>query len=390
MVACSSCGSEKNWKDGVRETAFGDVQRFLCCECGHRFSDPQSKDASHESVKQSLNSQDDLVFTYRLGAILQEAKKMDHAIETKTVAGDITPQLEQQTRKGIIINFMLYMKKQGFRPSTIETRAEIISILLNQGINLNDPEDVKFAIAEKKCGEGYKKNLVLAYDTFLRMQGRKWDKPKYKPDSKLPYIPLESELDQVISSVGKKTSIYLSVLKETGADPGEALAIEWIDIDKESRSITINHPVKGHKPRIINVSSSLISRLEAIPKTTDKVFNVKMRTLLKNYSMQRITAANKFNNPRLRKITFTTFRHWKATIEYHKTKDILWVMRLLGHNSLKTTLIYIDLETALFNDANNGFTVKVAASIKEACELIEVGFECVCEMEGKKLFRKRK
>ena len=77
-------------------------------------------------------------------------------------------------------------------------------------------------------------------------------------------------------------------------------------------------------------------------------------------------------------------------MEYHKTKDILWVMRLLGHNSLRTTLIYIDLEMALFKDINDGFTVKVAESIDEACKLVEVGFEYVCEMENKKLFRKRK
>ena len=127
-----------------------------------------------------------------------------------------------------------------------------------------------------------------------------------------------------------------------------------------------------------------------MPKTTDKIFNVKMRTLLKNYGLQRITAAKKFNNPRLKSIKLTTFRHWKATMDYHKTKDILWVMRMLGHNSLKTTLIYIDLETDLFKEINDGFTVRVATSIDEACKLLEVCFEYVCDMEDKKLFRKRK
>lgn len=312
---------------------------------------------------------------------------MEPQTETKTVAGDA---LQRQTNKGLIVNFMLYMKKQGFRPTTITNRAELVSNLINQGIDLNNPEDVKFAIADKKCGEGYKKNLVLAYDTLLRMQGKKWDKPKYKPDPKLPFIPLESEIDQVINSAGRRTSTFLAVLKETAADPGEALAIEWIDVDQEKRTVIINHPVKGHKARIISVSPSLITRLQAMPKIADRIFNVKMRTLLKNYGMQRVTAARKFNNPRLTKIKFTTFRHWKATMEYHKTKDILWVMHLLGHNSLKTTLIYIDLEIALFKEINDGFTAKVANTLEEVCGLVEVGFEFVCDMDGKKLFRKRK
>jgi integrase len=366
------------------------MQRYLCRNCGYRFSEKKAEQPLKENSRQSINTQDALISEYRLSAILQEAKKLDHATETKTVAGDTKPRIEQQTRKGLIINFMLYMKKQGFRPSTIKNRAELIKTLLNQGVDLNNPEDVKFTIADKKCGDGYKKNLVLAYDTLLRMQGKKWDAPKYKPADRLPFIPLESEIDQLVNAVGRRLSIYLHVLKETGADPGEALAIEWIDVDRSNKTITINHPVKGHKARITNISKELLNRLDTLPKTTDKVFNIKMRTLQKNYHMQRKTAARKFANPRLRKITFTTFRHWKATMEYHKTKDILWVMRLLGHNSLKTTLIYIDLETALFREANDEFTVRVANTLDEASKLLEVGFEYVCEIEGKTLFKKRK
>ena len=315
---------------------------------------------------------------------------MTTATETKTVAGDENQLLKQQTGKGLVINFMLYLKKQGFRPSTIENRVQLITNLLNENVNLNDPEDVKFAIADKKCGDGYKKNLALAYDSYLKMQGKKWDAPKYKPAARLPFIPLESEIDQLINSTGRRMSIFLHVLKETGADPGETLNIEWYDVDPNRKTLTINHPVKGHKPRIISVSNELTSRLGALPKTNQRLFNVKIHSLQKNFQRQRKTAARKFNNPRLTGVKFTTFRHWKATMEYHKTKDILWVMRLLGHNSLKTTLIYIDLETALFREGNDDFTVKVASTLDEACKLLEAGFEYVCEMENMKLFKKRK
>jgi hypothetical protein len=65
-------------------------------------------------------------------------------------------------------------------------------------------------------------------------------------------------------------------------------------------------------------------------------------------------------------------------------------MRLLGHNSLRTTLIYIDLEIALFKESNDAFSVKVATSLDEACKLLEEGFEYVCDMDNKKLFKKRR
>jgi integrase len=85
-------------------------------------------------------------------------------------------------------------------------------------------------------------------------------------------------------------------------------------------------------------------------------------------------------------ISFHTFRHWKATMEYHKTKDILHVMQLLGHKNIKNTLVY----TQLINFKDDEYTAKVAKNEKEICELIESGFEYVCDYNNFKIFRKRK
>ena len=92
------------------------------------------------------------------------------------------------------------------------------------------------------------------------------------------------------------------------------------------------------------------------------------------------------SNPRLKEIAFRSFRHWKATPEYAKTKDILHVKWLLGHKKIENTLIYTHLVP--FNSQD--YVCKVAQAIKEATLLIEAGFEYVTEMDGIKLFRKRK
>jgi hypothetical protein len=39
---------------------------------------------------------------------------------------------------------------------------------------------------------------------------------------------------------------------------------------------------------------------------------------------------------------------------------------------------------------NDDYTVKVAKTLNEACKLREVGFEFVTDMDGDKVFRKRK
>jgi integrase len=105
---------------------------------------------------------------------------------------------------------------------------------------------------------------------------------------------------------------------------------------------------------------------------------------------QRERLAEKINNPRLARITFHTLRHWKGTMEYHKTQSPDNVKHSLGHRNLSSTEIYFNMEQALFTEKNQDFHVKAVATLDEACKLLELGFEYVCEMDGQKLFRKRK
>jgi integrase len=90
------------------------------------------------------------------------------------------------------------------------------------------------------------------------------------------------------------------------------------------------------------------------------------------------------------RISFHTFRHWKATTLYHQTKDILYVKEFLGHRKLDTTLLYIQVEKALFKETSDEFTVRIAQKPEEIKQLFEVGFEYVCKKEGLMFFRKRR
>lgn len=106
----------------------------------------------------------------------------------------------------------------------------------------------------------------------------------------------------------------------------------------------------------------------------------------RNYSKQRKALTFKLKNPRLQQITFHTFRHWKATMEYYKTRDILHVKEVLGHKSLNNTMLY----TQLIGFKDDEWTARVAHNEEEACQLIEAGYEYVCDFGNNKLFRKRK
>ncbi len=77
-------------------------------------------------------------------------------------------------------------------------------------------------------------------------------------------------------------------------------------------------------------------------------------------------------------------------MEYHKTHDIYHVQRLLGHKNIQNTSIYITLENSLFQTENAEFHTAVAKTVDEARKLLEVGFEYSLEIDGNKIFRKRK
>lgn len=77
-------------------------------------------------------------------------------------------------------------------------------------------------------------------------------------------------------------------------------------------------------------------------------------------------------------------------MEYHKTKDPWHVKKILGHKSLRSTEVYINVEQALFLIENDEFNVKVAEKPDEIKALLEVGFEYVCQKDSLMFFRKRK
>lgn len=52
--------------------------------------------------------------------------------------------------------------------------------------------------------------------------------------------------------------------------------------------------------------------------------------------------------------------------------------------------MYINIERTIFEDSSDGYTVKVVQKPEEIKELLEVGFEYVCEKDNLIFLRKRK
>jgi len=87
--------------------------------------------------------------------------------------------------------------------------------------------------------------------------------------------------------------------------------------------------LERHKHFGFKGSKELIAMLKGLPKEGRRVFGKATYFTLKHAMWRtRKRLASKLQNPRLEKITFHTFRHWKATMLYHQTKDPYYVKSL--------------------------------------------------------------
>ena len=242
-----------------------------------------------------------------------------------------------------------------------------------------------FLVDFSECISNVRKWSEQDRDEFLRdMKENGWQDKVFR-------IPRDSRRLNGATNDGSMAT-FLQLLKETGIRSGEAWQLTHNDIDTVTQTIRITAE-KNSNPRIFHISQKLAAMLENLPQTSDEeLFSGQSKSLNHHrdgYNQQRKRISNKLKNPRLLRITFHTLRHFKGTMEYHRTKDILHVMQVLGHKSIKNTLLYVQLAEELFKDQQE-YISKVAKTPKDACSLIEAGFEYVCDVDDAKIFRKRK
>ena len=288
-----------------------------------------------------------------------------------------------------ILNYLMWQRKQGKSDQTIEGRVRELRKLARLGI-LYDSEAVKTYLVNSDTQNTTKMKVVDTYTTFLDFKGLTWVAPRYRITTKLHFIPTEQEIDLLIAGCGKTTGIVLQTLKETGIRIGELCMLKWVDISQEYRSLNVT-PEKGSNPRIVKISEKLLAKINGLSHRHEPyVFQPRISMQREYMRIQRKKVAEKLGNPRILQIHFHTLRHWKGTMEYHKTKDIMHVRAILGHKSINSTLIYINIEEALFNDSTDEWICKVAHNETEAIQLIEAGFQYVNNLGENAFYKKRK
>jgi len=84
---------------------------------------------------------------------------------------------------------------------------------------LLDPGAVKTYLAYANLTTGRKEKVCQDVVRFYKLKQIPFEIPRYYRIDTIPFVPQESEIDQLISGYGEKTAAFLQLLKETGMRP---------------------------------------------------------------------------------------------------------------------------------------------------------------------------
>jgi len=280
-----------------------------------------------------------------------------------------------------------HLKKQGRKETTLVAISRKLRYLA-RNVDLNQPESVKEFIANLNSSDGHKDNLIDIYGHYANFYNIQWLRPKYMREERVTRVPKEEDINKIISHAKLKYAVAYSTIRDIGIRPVELgmLKVKDIDLDTgEVYPITAKHGAE----RVLRVKSSTLAMIkkyitENSLSPSDSIWN--SRRVEENWSRLKVIVARKLGEPQLAQIRLYDLRHFAGSMTYYKTKDIIFTMRFLGHKNIKNTLRYVHL----INFDKEDYHCKAATNVEEAKALIEQGFEYVTEIDGIKLFRKRK
>lgn len=299
----------------------------------------------------------------------------------------IPPPAPNQDPIALVLPVILKLKSEGRKDTTLAPMLKRLKFL-GRNVDLNDPEKVKEFIASQLYTDGYKDNLIDAYSHFCRHYSIQWTKPIYMREERITKVPREEDINKIISHGKLKYAVAFSVLRDSGMRPVELGNLKVKDFDLESGDIYPTTAKHG-SGRILRLKKETLAMLKRYISENgltpmDLLWNSKR--VKQNWSRLKTSVSRKLGEPQLLQIRLYDLRHFAGSMTYYKTKDIIYTMRFLGHKNLKNTLRYVHLID--FN--KDDYHVSAVKTVDDALKLIEQGFEYVTEIDGIKLFRKRK
>ena len=223
-----------------------------------------------------------------------------------------------------------------------------------------------FLLKEKKVAQASINQAYSALKFFYQTTlGRSWQGekiPRSKVPKKLPVVLSKEEVQDVFSNTGNlKHLAILMTIYSGGLRLSEATHLMPEDIDSKRMSIKVRG--KGEKERYTLLGEKTLDILRTYWKAcspSEWLFasNIPGQPISTS-SVQRMFKSSLRKSGVKKKASIHTLRHSFATHLLESGVDIIYIQRLLGHTSGKTTAIYLHV------------TRRGVARIKSPIDLLE-------------------
>lgn len=212
---------------------------------------------------------------------------------------------------------------------------------------------INLQVTERGISVSYQKQLVAAIKFwYIGVLGKKMTLDYLYPDRsefKIPVVFSQEEIKKMLDMCENiKHRAILATIYSCGLRLSELINLMIKDIDSSAMTVTVRQG-KGNRDRVVVLSEKLLVLLRDYfkkYKPEEYLFEGQIGGKYSERSVQQvlkqILAKAKIN----KQGSVHTLRHSYATHLIEQGTDIRFVQELLGHKSIKTTLIYTHLTDA--------------------------------------------
>lgn len=254
--------------------------------------------------------------------------------------------------------FTREMKNRNYSVRTVKLYSSYLSRFLefSAGSSLSPGERIAEFLDKKLSSHEQRRLAWSSIKLFYKLVIRKecpYELSRIRSRHRLPDILSREEIVMLLKGINNLNHrLMISMLYGSGLRVSEVCSIRIKDLDFIHMKLRIRDS-KGHKDRVTLLSESLKDDLKEIIRDRSADEFLFVTILGSKYSIR--TVQKIFSDAYLRsgmnkKPTCHTLRHSFATHLVENGTDVKTVKSLLGHKSIKTTMVYVKLADPLTRD----------------------------------------
>ncbi|MBK8710443.1 MAG: site-specific integrase [Niastella sp.] len=255
--------------------------------------------------------------------------------------------------------FVEHLTLHAYSKTTIHTyRNEFIQLLQrlqDRPVNSLTASDLReymhYLLSREKISENTAHSRLNAlkyyFEQVLGKEKFFCEIPRPKKTQQLPKVFSQEDIASIINSVQNlKHKTMLMLAYSAGLRVSEVVTIKTYQVDSNRMNIFISQ-AKGKKDRMVTLSPVMLVMLREYAK--------KYKPNIKSYLFEGAEKGSAYSTRSLQQILSTakkqagvnkpgsihSLRHSFATHLIEKGTDVTMIQKLLGHNDIKTTLIYL-------------------------------------------------